>query len=218
MPANEYSSLSSPSPEERTANSVPAGTESNHEFSGSVRMSSSAASQGMTSPSGTGSPACRSRAQLYDLPPIRVRSAAVTWSRLLNSRTAISMSHRVFPAGIGDRQLLLRGGGAGSPVDNDKTHGYRQSLCSNMSATRRLRFQAGFLQPLIDLLRDPSPERPLSRNQRSDLGVGQVRPSLEQLAERPMRIAQERVAELFVGRQPPDHYFDAALRHRSSAR
>src|SRR5262245_3787139 len=93
MPANECPSLSSPRPEERTANSVPAGSDSSHGCSGSDRISSSVASLGIAIPLGTGTPACRRRAQLNDFPPIRGWSPPVTSSSVRNISTAISMSH-----------------------------------------------------------------------------------------------------------------------------
>jgi hypothetical protein len=92
------------------------------------------------------------------------------------------------------------------------------SRCDIIGVAPDLRFEAGFLQPQIDLLRDASPERRLGRDERRDLGVGQMRTALEQFPERPVRVAQKHVPELLVGHQPANHHLDAALRHRSSAR
>src|SRR5262245_38899264 len=93
MPAKEWPALSSPRPDDRTANRVPAGTLSSHASQGIVRISSSVASTGTTRPSGTGMPACFRRAQLYALPPIEAASAGTTWSSDLNVATShINMS------------------------------------------------------------------------------------------------------------------------------
>jgi len=54
--------------------------------------------------------------------------------------------------------------------------------------------------------------------ERGDLGVTQMRAAFEQLAERPVRIAQERLPEFLVGHQPANHDLDAALRHRPPPR
>ena len=68
--------LSSPIPDDRTANLVPAGSVSSHgSLVQPLQSSASVASLGMTMPSGTGNPACFSRAQLYALPPIRAQIA-----------------------------------------------------------------------------------------------------------------------------------------------
>src|SRR5262249_2654572 len=71
----------------------------------------------------------------------------------------------------------------------------------------------GLLEPRVDLLGDARPQRRVDGDERRDLRVAQMRPSFQQIAERPMRVAHEGLAELFVGQQPSDHDLDAPLRH-----
>src|SRR5712692_2460910 len=78
MPANEYPSLSSPLPDDRTAKRVRGGAESSHGSVAKRRISASVASEAIARPSGTGNPACFSRAQLNALPPTRGRSSVAT--------------------------------------------------------------------------------------------------------------------------------------------
>src|SRR5947208_29550 len=88
MPANECPALSSPMPDDRTANRVPGGAESIHGSVAQRRISASVAPLAITKPSGTGNPACFSRAQLNALPPTRGRSSEAIASSVFNARRA----------------------------------------------------------------------------------------------------------------------------------
>ena len=85
MPANECPSLSSPMPDDRTAKRVRGGAESSHGSVARRRISASVASPAIARPSGTGNPACFSRAQLNALLPTRGRSPGVIASSVFNA-------------------------------------------------------------------------------------------------------------------------------------
>src|SRR6266851_4056400 len=108
MPANEYPSLSSPMPDDRTANRVPGGAESIHGSVAQRRISASVAPLAITRPSGTGNPACFSRAQLNALPPTRGRSPGAIASSVFNAcRATLSGLPR---SRVGSVTILLPAG------------------------------------------------------------------------------------------------------------
>src|SRR5262245_20828489 len=85
------------------------------------------------------------------------------------------------------------------------------SLLSNISSTPFSGFQAGFLQPRVDVIGGLLPERLVGRYQRQNFSLRQVHAALEQPAERVVRVLLEVLAERLVGQQLSNHHFDRAL-------
>jgi len=73
--------------------------------------------------------------------------------------------------------------------------------------------KTGFLQPGIDLIRDPFPEVAACRKQRGNLDGRQLRSGVDEHPNCPARVVNERASKPFVRDQPPDEQLDAPLCH-----